>query len=214
MSSISWWHQALCLLFIEAICYSFLVSGRDKTWMKASWLKLSLDKMKVVYGFGKGKVFWVDKKSTSKVEGDSHCQNSQEIHCLLPHPEVPVANVWIYVFLARFYSQGAHWLSVDHSVLARHTKPIKALLHPCHYFQILSSLSTKMSSDKDSVLHDMPPDSLGNTKYLLIISWHLSYHNWTLLVLTFLRNIWKDFLDYPYLWSSVSHVAVKPHYFL
>lgn len=153
MSSISWWHQALRLLFIEAICYSFLVSGRDKTRMKASWLKLSLDKMKVVYWFGKGKVFCVDKKSASKVEGDSHCQNAQGIHCFLPHPEVPVAKVtWIYVFLARFYSLGAHWLSVDHSVLTRHTMSVKALLHLCHYFQILSSLFIKMSSDKDPVV--------------------------------------------------------------
>jgi len=43
------------------------MSGRDKTWMKATWLRLSLDKMKVVYGFGKGKVFWVDKNLLSKL---------------------------------------------------------------------------------------------------------------------------------------------------
>lgn len=61
MSSISRWHQALCLLFIEAICYSFLVSSKDKTWMKASWLELSIDKMKVMYGPGKENGFKLTK---------------------------------------------------------------------------------------------------------------------------------------------------------
>lgn len=51
----------LCLLFIEAICYSFLVSSRDKTWMKASWLELSIDKMKVMYGPGKENGFKLTK---------------------------------------------------------------------------------------------------------------------------------------------------------
>lgn len=90
----------------------------------------------------------------------------------------------ICVFLARFYLLGAHWVSMDHSVSARHTRSIKAF---CHYFQILSSLFIKMSSDKDlvpswctAVCHQIPTGApsiywLLTNIFLTIIEdhWHL-----------------------------------------
>lgn len=151
MSSISWWHQALRLLFIEAICYSFLVSGRDKTWMKASWLRLSLDKMKVVYGFGKRKVFWVDKNLLSKLREIPVIKTHKGFTVFLPHAGVPATKVTqIHLSPSRLHSLGVPGFQLTSLLLTRLTRSMQGLQCLCHYFQMLPSLFIKMFSDKSS----------------------------------------------------------------
>lgn len=151
MSSISWWHQAVCLLFIEAICYSFLVSSRDKTWMKASWLELSIDKMKVMYGPGKENGFKLTKICfqswgrfpLSKYTGDLLPPIFSWIPSYKSGPNPFLSLVSCLTLLT-----GSQLTSLCIQKVVRHTRSTKALLRLCHYFHMFPGLFIKMFGDK------------------------------------------------------------------
>lgn len=179
--------------------------------------ELFLDKMKVAYGFGKGKVFWVDKNLLSKLREipivKMHTGFTASYLIIEPQLQKRPKSICL---LLRLYSRGAPWVSVTSLLLARLIRLMQTLLCLCHYFQMSFSLFIKMSSDKDSapslspvVCHQTFSRIPSISQWLTDIFLTATEAYWYLLSP---RNIRKDCS--PFLWSCVSHVVENLHHLL